>query len=541
MNNKELILACDVGTTSLKTSLFSAGEKYTLIAGSMREYPLCILENGGAEQNPEDWYEALTETISEVVEKSGAKAEDIKGLSFCSQMQGLVLIDRHGSSLRPAMSYMDGRAVNQKKEAGSLSRSQLPGIRIAELPALKLLESLRITGIAPTSVKDPIWKYHWVRQNEPEVFINVYKWLDVKEYLILRLTGEAVMTRDSAGATFLYDNRPGKNCWSRRMCRLYGVNPAHLPRIICSDEAAGSLQEEPAAAAGLAAGMPVFGGGGDASLTGLGAGATSDNDVHVYMGTSGWVSAVTSKRKVDLKHMIGSITCAVPGKFHYFSEQETAGKCMEWVCNHLALDEIDIYLEKKQVVDDPESVYQNLFEYLNEVVNHTETGSGGILFTPWLHGSRSPFEDPDARGMFFNIGLNTGKNMMIRAVIEGLAYNIRWMIESIERKQVCSGRIRFVGGGALSAATAQILADVTGRVIEVPENPQHSGALGAAFTAAKGLGLLESYGQTKEKIRIQNIFYPDETLKKIHERNYRVFKKLYGSNKKLFNEMNAVS
>ena len=538
-DSNKLILACDVGTTSLKTSIFRTGGKYSLIAGAIREYDLNILENGAAEQNPEDWYSAIVETTNEVMKTPGVSAEAIAGFSFCSQMQGLVLVDSEGNAVRPAMSYMDSRAVRQKQRCGSLNGKNLALFKIEEIPLRKLLKSLHVTGIAPTSVKDPLWKYHWVRENEPENFRKIYKWLDVKEYLVMKLTGRAVMTRDSACSTFLFDNRPGKNCWSREICSQYNVNPEHLPEIIRSDEAAGGLLEEPAAEMGLPKGLPVFGGGGDASLIGLGAGASADRDSHIYMGTSGWVSALTLKRKVDLKHMIGSITCAVPDKYNYFSEQETAGKCMEWVCDHLALDEIGIYLEKKQVTDDPESVYRNLFEYLNTIVSETEPGSGGLLFTPWLHGSRSPFEDPDARGMFFNISLNTGKRKMIRAVIEGLAYNIRWMLESVEEKQECSSSIRFVGGGALSQVTAQILSDVTGRRLEVPENPQHSGALGAAFTAAVGLGLLESYDQVKDKINIEHVFDPGTENKAVHEKNYSVFKSLYRSNKKLFSKLNG--
>ena len=537
--NRKLIIAYDIGTTSLKTCVYSLGDKLILIASAMAEYQINILENGGAEQEPEDWYTAMTDTTKRVLANGAIRPDEISGISFCSQMQGLVLVDECGNALRPAMSYMDGRASEQKNQAGSLSGKKATGPRIEGLPVNKLLRSIQITGLAPTSVKDPLWKYHWVRENEPEVFAQIYKYLDVKEFLIMKLTGRAVMTRDSAGATFMYDNRPGRECWSPEICKLYGMNLKHLPEIIESTESAGGLILEAASILGLSEGLPVYGGGGDASLIGIGAGAVKEKDVHIYMGTSGWVSAVTSERKLDLKHMIASITSANPGKYNYFCEQETAGKCMEWVAEHLALDEIGVYLEKKNVADDPETIYENLFEYLSDVISGTEPGCGGVIFTPWLHGSRSPFEDPDARGMFFNIGLNTGKRMLIRAVIEGLGYNLRWMLESVESGISCNENIRFVGGGALSDVNAQILSDILGRTIEVPEYPQNTGALGAAVVAAVGLGEISSLDEAIKKIKIKAIYKPDISYSKIYNKNYSVFRKLYRSNKSLFNELNG--
>ena len=534
----DILIAYDVGTTSLKTCVYRLGGQLELIAGAMSEYDLEITDGGCAEQNPDDWFRAMVDTTQRVLKEPGVDAADVAGISFCSQMQGLVLVDRGGRALRPAMSYMDGRASAQKNRCGSLKGRAPAGIKIEGVPIDKVLRSVQITGIAPLSVKDPLWKYHWVREHEPEIFAEVYKYLDVKEYLIMRLTGRAVMTPDSACATFMYDNRPGRGEWSRAVCRMYGMNPDHLAPIIDSTDSAGPLLGEIAAEMGLAAGVPVFGGGGDASLIGIGAGATEENDAHVYMGTSGWVSALTSKRRLDLQHKIASITGAVPSKFQYFCEQETAGKCMEWVAKHLALDEIGVYLEKKKISDDPETVYSNLFEYMSEVISQTEAGCGGVLFTPWLHGSRSPFEDPDARGMFFNIGLNTGKRKLIRAVIEGLSYNLKWMLESVEAGMPCNETIRFVGGGAQSDVNAQILADVLGRTIEVPESPQNSGALGAAITAAIGLGKIASFEEVKPRIKIKKVFKPQTADSDVYERNYSVFTKLYQANKNFFRELN---
>ena len=356
----------------------------------------------------------------------------------------------------------------------------------------KLLRSLQITGAAPASVKDPVWKYQWVRQNEPETFDRIHKWLDVKEFLILKCTGEFVMTHDSAFGTLLYDPRPGQKQFSKALCSMFGVDPGHLPRLVRTTEQVGTLTEQAAAQLGLPAGTPVFGGGGDASLIGVGAGAAAPGSTHIYSGTSGWVSTVVKKRAVDVPQMIASIVGADETSFNYFAELETAGKCLEWVRDHLALDEINLYLQQATVDSSPEAVNKSLYDFMLEEVKSVPAGSNGVIFTPWLHGNRCPFEDPNATGMFFGIRLDTGKRDLINAVIEGICYHLRWQLEASEKKITTSDTVRFVGGGALAPLTCQTLSDVLGRPVETVRDPQNVGALGAAVTVAVGLGLLDS-------------------------------------------------
>ena len=202
------VIAYDVGTTGVKTCLVSVGEKLRITGDAYGEYDLFVMEDGGAEQDADQWWQAMCDTTRELVSRTEISPDDIDGISFCSQMQGLVLVDREGSALRRPMSYMDQRAVKEMKEC------QGHGLQISGVNAGMLLRSLAVTHAASTSVKDPLWKYKWVQKNEPETFSRVYKWLDVKEYLICRCTGEFVMTRDSAYATFLYDPRKGHECWS---------------------------------------------------------------------------------------------------------------------------------------------------------------------------------------------------------------------------------------------------------------------------------------------------------------------------------------
>lgn len=523
------ILAYDIGTTGVKTCLFEVENTIKLIASVSRNYPLYILDNGGAEQDGDDWWKGMCESTAELFENTTVEPSQIAGLSFCSQMQGIALVDRNGIPVHRPMSYMDQRAKEEIKKGIA------NGLQIAGANVFKLIPSLMITGAVSSSVKDPVWKYKWIEANEPENFARAYKWLDVKDYLICRCTGEFKATEDSAFATLIYDTRKGKEGWSDKMCSMFNVNKEHLPEIIKSTDKVGELTEKAAKELGLIQGIPVFGGGGDSSLIGVGAGAVSVGDTHIYSGTSGWVITVTDKQMVDVSAMIAAITGAQSGRFNYFAEMETAGKCLEWVKDHLALDEIGVYINKEGISNQEyEEKYTNLYSYMTDVIKDVEPGSGGVIFAPWLHGNRCPFEDPDATGMFFGLGIETGKTEMIHAVLEGVFYHLRWMLECQDKKLKTSNPIRFVGGGALSPVSCQMLADITGRVIETVDSPQNVGSVGAAAVTAVGLGIIPDLDCVKEFIPAVATYRPDASKHEAYQKYYEAFKQLYKSNKSIY-------
>ncbi|HHU84931.1 MAG TPA: carbohydrate kinase [Clostridiales bacterium] len=528
--DKKYVIAYDVGTTGVKTCVFAVSDSIELLGYASEGYNLYIEDDGSAEQDPDEWWEAMRITTDKAIRAADISADLIEGISFCSQMQGFVGVDKDGRHVHRAFSYMDQRAREE------LKKGIAHGVQIAGANVFKLLKSLKITGAVAASVKDPVWKYKWLEANRPEEFARVHKWLDVKESLIARMTGEFVMTPDSAFGTELYDIRKGE--FSPEMLDMLGVKHEHMPKIVQCTEKVGGLTEQAAKDLGLKPGTAVFGGGGDASLIGIGAGAVGMGDTHVYSGTSGWVGTVVDKSVVDATAMIAAIVSADAGKFLYFAELETAGKCLEWVKDHLALDEIGIYLEKKDVSESYESKYRSLYDYMTEVVATVPAGSNGVIFTPWLHGNRCPFEDPNARGIFFNIGLNTGKSDMIRSVLEGVCYHLRWFIETQDKKVQTSSVLRFVGGGALSPLTCQILADVTGRKVETVDSPQNVGAVGAAVLMAVGLGLIEKVEDAKKLIPVVKTFTPNMENKKVYDKMFEVYKRLYSSNKKNFADLN---
>lgn len=532
------VITYDIGTTGIKTCLIEISETMKILGSATAGYGLYVDDEtgykGGAEQHEDEWWDAMCVTTRAIFEKVPyVKKEQIEGISFCSQMQGLVLVDKNGECVRHPMSYMDQRAREEIK------KGMAHGIQIAGAEVTKLLKYLYYTNAVSSSVKDPIWKYKWVEAHEPEVFKKTYKWLDVKEYLICHASGEFVMTEDSAFATLLYDTRKGHEGWCKPVCEMVGVDMKHLPEIKKCTEKVGEVTERAAAELGLAAGTAVFGGGGDASLIGVGAGAVGVGDTHIYSGTSGWVGTVVDKQVVDAGAMMASIVGANPGKFNYFGELETSNKCVEWVKNHLALDDIGVYLSDKDVADSVEKLNLNLYDYMEDVINEIPAGSNGTIFTPWLHGNRCPFDDPNAAGMFFNIKIETGKTELIRAVVEGICFHMKWMLERQEKKIKTSNPIRFCGGGALGGVTCQILSDILQRDIEVVDSPQNVGAVGAAACIAVGLNIIGSLDDVKKLIPAKKIYHPNPATKAVYERNFKVFQNLYKANKENFAILNG--
>lgn len=533
MMEKTYVIAYDIGTTGLKTCLCEISDEIKIVKAETCTYPLYVFPNGGAEQDEGDWWNAMCTTTKKIFSDSGYDPSVVSGISFCSQMQGLVLVDRDCIPVHRPMSYMDQRAGEEIKK-GIANGFQIAGANVA-----KLIPSLIITGAVSSSVKDPVWKYKWVEANEPKNFKRVYKWLDVKDYLICRCSGEFTMTSDSAFGTLIYDTRKGREGWSKTMCEMFGINMDHLPRIIKSTDVAGMLTDKSAEELGLRPGIPVFGGGGDSSLIGVGAGSTELGDTHIYSGTSGWVITVVDRQMVDVDAMIAAITGAQENRFNYFAEMETAGKSLEWVKDHLALDEINVYLEKEKITDHTDSAYRSLYDYLMDTIKDVPPGAGGVIFTPWLHGNRCPFEGPDSTGMFFGIKIETGKTEMIRAVMEGIFYHLRWMLECEERKVKVSDPIRFVGGGAMSPVCCQMLSDITGKRIETVADPRNVGAVGAAAVAAVGLGAIPSLESVKKFIPAVHVFEPDMEKHRQYDPYFELFKKLYNTNKELFKELKS--
>lgn len=501
------VLSYDIGTTGVKTCLFGIDKTIDLVCHASRDYNLYTFPDGGAEQHEDEWWQGMCESTEEVFTKTSITPEMVEGISFCSQMQGVVLVDKDGVPVHHPLSYMDQRAKKEIKEGIAY------GIQVAGANIFKLIPSLIITGAVTSSVKDPVWKYKWIEKHEPENFARAYRWLDVKDYLISRCTGRFTMTQDSAFATLIYDTRKGLEGWSKKMCSMFDIKEDLLPEIIKSTDCVGGLTDKAAAELHLVPGTKVYGGGGDSSLIGVGAGCVNVGDTHIYSGTSGWVITVTDKQMVDTSAMIAAITGAQDGKYNYFAEMETAGKSIHWLKEMLGIETYEEYVK---------------------LVESSPVGSNGLIYAPWLHGNRCPFEDPNSTALFIGVKLETTKADMARAAVEGVAYHLRWMLECQDKKLKTSDVIRYVGGSSQSPLFCQILADIIGRPVETVASPSNVGAVGAAAITAVGIGAVDKIEDVAGLIPANAKYEPNQQAHQLYEKPYQTFKRLYKSNKNVF-------
>ena len=504
----QYIIAHDVGTGGNKAVLVdTVGNVH---ATAFAPYPVHYPRPDWAEQEPEDWWRAVTTTTRQVMEQTGASARDILCMVNTAQLLGIVPMGANGRPLRPAIIWLDARAPEQ---AERIMRKFL-GRKVFAL----------VAG-AELSGKDGIPKLLWLKEHEPQVYQEMTCFLDVNGYLNYRATGRMVFEWSCASA-FGFDLK--KKDWMRGIIRYIGVDENKFPPLMRSIDQVGKLTAEAARDCGLLEGTPVFGGGGDAQGASVGAGAVGEGDGHIYLGTSGWVGVVTHKSPTG-RHGVACLQSADPGKALLFAEMETAGACLKWIA--------DEFYKAEQA--DPN--IPNVYALMDQKVEMLPPGSDFLVCTPWLYGERAPIADTWVRGTFFNLSADHTREHLLRAVYEGVAYNLRWIIEIVEKTfGFPLPTLRIIGGGARGAPWMQIIADVTGRRVETVANPQEAGAVGMALTAAVGLGLYSGFEQLKNVVRVEREFEPQAGNAEVYALLYRTYKQLYGRLRGLYREVNEI-
>jgi xylulokinase len=394
-----------------------------------------------------------------------------------------------------------------------------------------LIRFLTITGGSPGHTgKDQIGKILWMKKYEPEIFSKVYKFLDAKDFIIYKLTGKMITSVDIAYIWWLLDTRKNNFKWHPELCKLAGIRLDQLSEVKNSAEIVGNLTKEAANETGLPNMTPIINGAGDLSAAALGSGAINEGELHISLGTSGWVAGHFSKRKVDIPHYTGCIGSTYPEKYYLgIAHQSTVGICLEWLKNKILYHEEQLR-EESHVLE----IYQ-LFDSLAEKAG---PGAKGLMFTPWMYGERCPIDDDYVRAGLFNLGLDHSREHIIRAVFEGIAFNLRWALETIENLYNKVNELNIIGGGAKSDVWCQIISDITNRVINRVEDPQQAGAKGVALLASWSLGYIDSFLDIKNYIRIDRSFKPDPEKRKLYDNLFKEFKNLYKQNKKWYKRMN---
>jgi xylulokinase len=517
------IISHDMGTSSDKAILVTVFGEILDIAH--RFYPMYHPAPGYAESDPMDWWNAVCETTREVIQKTGVSPDDIVGMTFSSLTQSLIPVDRYGIPLRHAMTWLDGRS------AEIIDELLWTPPRVKGYNLFRVLEFLRITGGTPGHTgKDQIGKILWLRRHEPEIFKNTYKYLDAKDFIIFRLTEKMVTSVDLAVIWWLLDTRNNINQWSPKLCRLAGITVDQLAEVKESAAVVGTVTDSAAEATGLRPGTPIINGGGDLTVAALGSGAINEGELHISLGTSGWVAGHFSKRKIDLPHYTGCIGSVYPKKYYLgMAHQETAGICLEWLKNNVLYHEEQLKAEAR---------VPNIYELLDTLADKAGPGAGGLIFTPWMYGERCPLDDDTVRAGLFNLSLNHKREHIIRAVFEGIAMNTRWAMETLEHLYSPVQELAIVGGGAKSDVWCQIIADITNRTINQVDQPQQAGAKGIALLASMTLGYIPSFEEIKKYIKIRHTFVPIPANRRLYDDRFREFKTIYKQNKKMYRRLN---
>jgi xylulokinase len=493
----EYLIGVDIGTSGTKTVLFdNSGHA---VASKTIEYLLYQPHNGWAEQDPQDWWAATYSGIKYVIQKSGVKAAEIKGIGLSGQMHGLVMLDKQGRVLRKSIIWCDQRTAEE---------CELMNRIVGEQRLIEITANPALTGFTASKIL-------WVQNNEPEIYAKCARIMLPKDYIRYMLTGEfATEVSDAAGMQLMDIS---KRCWSDEILNKFHIDRSLLGEMHESPDVTGKVHRQAAELTGLKEGTPVVGGAGDNAAAAVGTGVVRSGSAFTTIGTSGVVYAVSDKVSIDLKGRVHTLCAPVPGKWTIMSCTQAAGLSLKWLrdsCCHEEMCEAE-----KQGVDP--------YVIMDKMAASVAPGAGGLIYLPYLMGERSPHPDPDCRGVFFGLSGIHSRSNLIRAVMEGVAYSQLECVDVFREMGVSIDDMMVCGGGGRSRVWRQMLADM----YACPVNTTHADegpALGAAILAGVGSGIYSTVEQgCSEIIRKNTTQQPDMRNHKIYEGYYELYKKLY--------------
>jgi len=517
------VLAFDLGSGSIKAAIVSDGG--AVLACAAEPINTQILPNGGAEQDPEAWWESTLRTGRQAIAQSGVAPQHIIAVACDSQWSLAVPVDAACKPLMNAVHWLDTRGgiYNRRLTAG------FPTIKGYNL--LKLARFIRLTGLAPSqSGVDSLGHVLFIKHELPEVYRKIYKFLEPMDFLTARLTGRLTATQKSMAIFMITDNRQWDyRTYSGKLLRETGLDRDKFPELIANNGIVGTLSPDVGQSLGLSAATQVVAGISDSNASLIGSGAVNDFDAIIYIGTSQYLTFHVPYKKTNVFYLMTSLPSPFPGRYYLLGEQGVGGKCL------------DLFLKQMVYADDgfetgplPDDAYDRF----NRMAVQAPAGSGGIVFLPWLNGSIVPDEDSFVRAGFMNISLRTQRRHMARAIMEGLAYNNRWTGEAAEKYIKNSIRsFRFSGGGAMSDLWAQIHADVLNVPIHQVADPVNTTVRGCALMALVALGKLKAR-DIPEIIRIHRVYTPDPANRVVYDNIYTQYRRLFKKNRRIFRSLN---
>lgn len=500
-------LAYDVGTSSVKSILVD--EAGTIIAAAIEEYPLHMPHPGWAEQEPQDYWNAVCKTTKKMIAETSVALNSIKGIAFTTQGMGMIPVDKTGKVLHPNISWVDGRAEKQSRRIMN---------RFGGKKLIKLIIGVELMG------KDVIPKMIWLRENRPEIYNNTYKFLDVNGYLRYKCTGR-MLTEWSGACSYSFSVK--NKDWERLFFKLTGVGTDKLPDLVRSIDEAGKLTAQAAQDMGLCEGISVYGGCDDTQSAALGTTAIEEGEAHIYVGTSAWVGVATAKDR-GFKNAAMTMQSADPAMNLVLGITESAGANTEWLLSAF-------YHHEKSTMQ-PSA----LFELMENELKQTPAGAEYLIVTPWFLGERCPVSSTTTRSTIFNLSHQHTRGHIARAHFEGIAYNLRWTIENFEKDFGFDIReLKIAGGGCYNKTWMQIIADITQRKIITTSQPKNAGALGAAMCAMVGSGTRQQFKEIEQLIQTTATYSPNPENKDIYNLLFGKYKAVFHQLRKTYDGTNS--
>lgn len=485
-------IGIDLGTSAVKLLLMD--EKGTIQKITSREYPIFFPKPAWSEQNPLDWFSQTIEGLKELLKD--CDRSKVAGISFGGQMHGLVILDKEDCIIRPAILWNDGRT---KEECEYLNN----GIGKEALSGYT-------ANIAFTGFTAP--KLLWVKKNEPENFARIDKIMLPKDYLSYRLTGVHATDVSDASGMLLLDVK--KRQWSKEMCGICGISESMLPKLYESYECVGVLRREIAQDLGMGENVKVAAGAGDNAASAVATGTVGDGSCTISLGTSGTIFISSGSFRVDKNNALHAF-CDAGGAYHLMGCMLSAASCNKWWMDGII----------------------GVTDYGKEQEGIADLGENHVYYLPYLMGERSPYNDPDARGVFIGMTMDTKREDMTQAVLEGVAFALRDSFEVAKSLGIHIGRAKICGGGAKSPLWKKIIANVLNIKLDILET-EEGAALGGAMLAAVACGEFADVKEAAEKtVKIKDTVLPDSELAAKYEARYQQYKNIYPACKALFGKL----
>jgi xylulokinase len=518
---EQYVLALDMGSSSVKSALVS--RRGELAGTGFETIDTILLPGGGAEQNPDQWWSSIVRAARSALAASALRPEQVRALACTTAWSVTVPVDATGQPLANALTWMDTRG-------GPYNRAAVAGFpKVAGYAALKLRKWLKLTGSVPQlSGIDGMGHILFFKHERPEIYAGTHKFLEPMDYLNLRLTGRFAASYATIFPYGLTDNRdPNRINYHPDLLRLAGIDRAKMPDLLPVNAVLGTLKREASDELGLPLSTPVVMGCGDSHAATIGAGAVGNYEGYFCIGTSAWMSCHVPFKKTDVFHQLTSMPAALPGKYMVFGEQGPAGRCLEFLKDRI------LFPEAAQ-----SSVPSQLYELLNAEAARVAPGADGLIFTPWINGILTPFQDIHTRSAFFNQSMGTTRGHYVRAVMEGVAFSLRWLkryLETFIGRRF--PRFTFIGGGATSDIWCGILADVLGCPVRQAANPRNATAAGAAFAALAALGEIQ-VEEIARLVKIQATHQPVDSRRRLYDQQFHHFLDFYRRTKHLYKRLN---